>query len=569
MLQKIAVFPQLGHTSGVNSVAFSPDGKQLLSGSGSRLDYTSKLFGSSDNTLKLWDAASGRELRTFSGPTDWVSSVAFSPDGKQILSGSGDGTTGKEIAAFISFSGSDTQLSANTRGGISSQAAEKAAEISGEWICVTPDGYYAASPRGDRYLNVRIGNKVTGMENFRHIFYNPDVVRARLAGKPDPDSKKTITIQDAAKFFPATITLPPNITTSSCTVKLDVKIVDDNQPVKNIKILVNGRLVGKEELAGIQGAKGLTPEKTSLTVTGNQKSLSFTVPLALDPGENLVEVIAFNSYDAESRQKTNITWQTNITYKPVLPDLWILAIGVNNYDNALSEKLLVYNREGNLLPMRDLSFCANDARKIVDSFKLQKGKLYGEVYFRVIADGEGIEPTAQNIRENLHSFLDKAGPRDTVILFLAGHGATEHGEFYFLPQDAIISPDRVYSNVITGSDISSVLDSQGNRLIFIDACHSGSMDNNRMIRQFMNTNAYVFAACQGDESSFELVKLGHGVFTYSILDTLGKRRGQSILSVIDLTSTVSMDVPQRLEVEGKKQNPVGYSLGFYDFIIGE
>ena len=50
---EVAVFPQLGHSDYVNSVAFSPDGKYALSGS-------------RDNTLKLWDVATGREIRTFS-----------------------------------------------------------------------------------------------------------------------------------------------------------------------------------------------------------------------------------------------------------------------------------------------------------------------------------------------------------------------------------------------------------------------------------------------------------------------------------------------------------------------
>ncbi len=45
-----------------------------------------------DRTVRLWDAATGAALQTLEGHTDWVTSVAFSPDGKQVVSGSGDGT---------------------------------------------------------------------------------------------------------------------------------------------------------------------------------------------------------------------------------------------------------------------------------------------------------------------------------------------------------------------------------------------------------------------------------------------------------------------------------------------
>jgi WD40 repeat protein len=62
------------------AVAFSPDGKHIVSGS-------------SDKTIRLWDAETGEMLQPpLEGHEDWVLAVAFSPDGKHIVSGSSDKT---------------------------------------------------------------------------------------------------------------------------------------------------------------------------------------------------------------------------------------------------------------------------------------------------------------------------------------------------------------------------------------------------------------------------------------------------------------------------------------------
>ncbi|KOR31084.1 hypothetical protein TI04_02620, partial [Achromatium sp. WMS2] len=77
--QAIPAVVQRGHTNYVNSVAFSPDGIILASGSW-------------DNSIKLWRVADGALLLTFTGHTSSVKSVAFSPDGSSLASGSWDKT---------------------------------------------------------------------------------------------------------------------------------------------------------------------------------------------------------------------------------------------------------------------------------------------------------------------------------------------------------------------------------------------------------------------------------------------------------------------------------------------
>jgi WD40 repeat protein len=76
------VYTDHGHVGRVNAVVWSPDGKRIASGS-------------ADTTSQVWDAVNGGHVLVYRGQTDAVWSVAWSPDGKRIVSGSGNIDTGK------------------------------------------------------------------------------------------------------------------------------------------------------------------------------------------------------------------------------------------------------------------------------------------------------------------------------------------------------------------------------------------------------------------------------------------------------------------------------------------
>jgi WD40 repeat protein len=105
--REVRRFP--GHAAPVNAGAFSPDGRRVLSASGAFTPGQPNRPppGAADNSQRLWDAQTGREVRRFPGHAGAVLCAAFSPDGRHVLSGAADGVlrlfdaeTGQEVRRF-------------------------------------------------------------------------------------------------------------------------------------------------------------------------------------------------------------------------------------------------------------------------------------------------------------------------------------------------------------------------------------------------------------------------------------------------------------------------------------
>jgi hypothetical protein len=473
-----------------------------------------------------------------------VSSVSFSGNGRYIVSGAHDNTTrlwnaetGKEIASFIDFADE-------------------------EWIVITRGGYYNASPRGDEYLNVRIGDTIYEMDQFSAIFYQSEVVNARLKGLPDP-AVVSLTGGLRMAMVPPSIDIRAPGENDSGSVEITVFIKDRFRPVLTIQIVINGRLLGQEELRMAASSKKLAVENTRLVVKEPANELSFSINVNLDGGSNYIQVIAANAAPgkdsapeagAEGREAVYVYNSSGADGREA--DLWVLAIGSNSY---------LYGK-----PENDLKYSVNNAKGISALFESQRGKRFRNVRTRIIADGEETAPTRANILNGIDGYFNDAQPDDALVLYLSGHGDDKDEGYCFLPQDVpFTSGEPDYSQGISLDDIGALLDKPGRKFIFIDSCFSGGVDSDRLTRSLKNQSTVIFTSSLENEKSWEgSGAVGYGVFTESLITGIGGaaavNNGVGIQNLGDYVSTkVAL-------LSGDRQHPYIYiPEGFFNFTLAK
>jgi len=274
------------------------------------------------------------------------------------------------------------------------------------------------------------------------------------------------------------------------------------------------------------------------------------IPLAI--GENKIRIRAVDTDGISSEKSLTIHCEES------RKNIWAVIIGINDYRKA-----------------PQLKYAVNDARAFYD-YLVTKTQIPRENVTILLNH----EASLSNLRSTLGTQLkNKAGKEDMVILYFAGHGATEGDvtspdgdglEKYLLPFDADLKD--LYASALPMREISYILQRiRSERLVFIiDSCYSGASGgrtvktdgtraniSDRFLDRVVSGKGMVIMTASGaNEVSVEKDDLRHGVFTYFLLDGLEGKADtdrDGLITVDEAYDYVSKNVPK---ATGQEQHPV-------------
>ena len=520
-------------------MAFSPDGTRILTGDAA----------DSANKVLLWDLASGKVVRTLSGHTDWIfGGVAFSSDGRFALSPllmtkpSNIGilrpvnwcarSIATRVAAFISpdgrravFGDAIWDLDSGKR------LVSIVKSTNDEWLAITPEGFFVASEHGAEILSVVRGIEVWSIDQFYQALYRPDLVREKLSGDPRGQVRQAAlqlnldSVIGSGSAPEVHVTVPGRavgpVTVDGTNVAALADITDRGGGIGRVEWRVNGVTVGID-----------TP------TAGSPSPLRLTRSLALEPGENAVEVTAYNGANLVASIVARLSVvaqapspaaapQAAPSAPPVAaakPRLFVLAAGVNDYaDKRFKLEKAVW-----------------DAQEIARGFKEFAGSLYQSVEVKLMIDAD---VTQSKLDAAFGEIAAKAAATDVFVLYLAGHGKTVDGRYYFVPQDFTIEGELSEELINAAVKAKAVAQERWQRwfalvparksVMLFDTCESGTLAdeetqqlqkgaaNDRLVQA---TGRSILAASGRSQEALEGYR-GHGLFTYELLDAINQADG--------------------------------------------
>jgi uncharacterized caspase-like protein len=258
---------------------------------------------------------------------------------------------------------------------------------------------------------------------------------------------------------------------------------------------------------------------------------------------------------------------------PVVPGpvqaKWALVIGISQFiDKGIPS----------------LNFSTQDA----DAFAAElKDPEIGRFPAENVREITNAEATTKNIKEQLNWIARSAQPNDLVVIYVATHGSPRSldsvsGVNYLITYDTEmydggnLDEDAMYGSALPMVELADAVATRMKALrtlVVLDTCYSGGSVGNpasangsvaikaapsqAMLEQMgQGTGRIVLAASQSDEESLESKKLGHGYFTYYLLQALKAGKGNTPMSQV--YAEVSKNVAQLATESGGKQHPMIY-----------
>jgi uncharacterized caspase-like protein len=307
-----------------------------------------------------------------------------------------------------------------------------------------------------------------------------------------------------------------------------------------------------------------------------QKSVAVAVPVTLRAGANAI-VIAAAEADGTVRQevRTVIYDAPRVAAVPPAPasppqpahDRWAVVIGVGAYESPAIPRL---------------RYTVPDAEAVYQTLIGPAGFKKDNVL--LLTDRSEKKPTLRNIKWALGTFLARSARKDdTVVIFFAGHGAPEIDPRgverdglakYLIPSDADV--EDLYSTALPMDELQTIFSRiESERVVaFLDACYSGatggrtfsskktragSVDDLFLDRLTRSRGRAIVTASRTNEVSIELSELGHGIFTYYLVNGLkgaADLNRDNIVSLQELYEYVEQQVTSKSRSVGGNQHPV-------------
>jgi len=245
---------------------------------------------------------------------------------------------------------------------------------------------------------------------------------------------------------------------------------------------------------------------TEIQASGNGHKVKFEKEIALVDYDNKV-TIGVKDKSGMKASETIIVVYKRKTYAKEQYKNGALIIGIEDYSKVED--------------FPSLNFSVDDASKIAEFLESQKSKDAledatgeGKIKINLIVDKQA---TTEKILRGLSDLKDC---EERVYIFFSGHGKIDNNNEYLVTYntndyDLKSSLDmKKFSDYIKDFKAKDIL-------IFIDACHSArAAQIDFSVNQVSGKNIVVYTSCGGDQQSMELESLGHGVFTYYILEGL-------------------------------------------------